>query len=116
MINHTFHNMTKPKKTSNFFGRHDGQCYGITTLGERGQVVIPNELRRELKLETGDKLLVFSRFGKITALIKASEMENFLGTIFKHFGQAAIPKRYQKKFDSPKLSKVKNSLINKQEK
>lgn len=33
--------------------------YGAVTLGERGQVVIPAETRKEFGLKPGDKLLVF---------------------------------------------------------
>ncbi len=33
--------------------------YGSVTVGERGQVVIPVEARREFRLEQGAKLLVF---------------------------------------------------------
>jgi AbrB family looped-hinge helix DNA binding protein len=31
-----------------------GKVYGSVTIGERGQLVIPAELRKELKLKTGD--------------------------------------------------------------
>lgn len=33
---------------------------GATTVGERGQVVIPAEARKALGINSGDKLLVFS--------------------------------------------------------
>lgn len=33
--------------------------HGATTVGERGQVVIPAAARRELGIQPGDKLLVF---------------------------------------------------------
>ena len=33
--------------------------YGAITVGERGQVVIPAEARKELGIGPGDKLLVF---------------------------------------------------------
>jgi AbrB family looped-hinge helix DNA binding protein len=33
--------------------------YGSTTVGERGQVVIPSEARRDLGIAHADKLLVF---------------------------------------------------------
>jgi AbrB family looped-hinge helix DNA binding protein len=33
--------------------------YGSVTVGERGQVVIPAEARKESGFEAGDKLLVF---------------------------------------------------------
>jgi AbrB family looped-hinge helix DNA binding protein len=36
-----------------------GECYGTTTVSERGQIVIPAEARRELGIECGTKLLVF---------------------------------------------------------
>jgi len=32
--------------------------YGSVTLGERGQIVLPSKLRRELGLTAGDKILV----------------------------------------------------------
>jgi len=34
--------------------------FGTVTVGERGQVVIPAEARRQFGVESGDKLLVFS--------------------------------------------------------
>ncbi|MCL5070100.1 MAG: AbrB/MazE/SpoVT family DNA-binding domain-containing protein [Actinobacteria bacterium] len=36
----------------------DSKFYGTTTVGEKGQVVLPAELRRELKIKAGDKLAV----------------------------------------------------------
>ena len=45
-----------------------GRCYGSTTVGERGQVVIPIEARKELGLEPGAKLVVFAT-GKHRGLI-----------------------------------------------
>jgi len=35
------------------------QCYGTTKIGPKGQVVIPAELRKELKIKTGDQFIVF---------------------------------------------------------
>ncbi len=40
-----------------------GKCFGSTTVGPRGQLVIPVEARKELGLDVGTKLLVFSHFG-----------------------------------------------------
>ena len=34
--------------------------YGATTIGERGQVVIPAEARKDLNLEHSTKVMVFS--------------------------------------------------------
>lgn len=36
----------------------DDCFYGSTTVGERGQIVIPAEAREELGIRPGDKLLV----------------------------------------------------------
>ncbi len=35
------------------------RLYGATTMGERGQIVIPAEARRDLKMSPSSKLLVF---------------------------------------------------------
>lgn len=40
------------------FSDKDKKLYGTTTVGEKGQVVLPAELRRDLKIEAGDKLAV----------------------------------------------------------
>jgi len=34
------------------------KCYGAATVGERGQVALPAELREKLKIKAGEKLLV----------------------------------------------------------
>lgn len=34
------------------------KCYGAATVGERGQVSLPAELREKLKIKPGEKLLV----------------------------------------------------------
>lgn len=39
---------------------HCRYIVGTTTLGERGQVVIPKELRRALKLKSGHKFIVMN--------------------------------------------------------
>jgi AbrB family looped-hinge helix DNA binding protein len=45
--------------------------FNITTLGERGQVVIPKEARDALQLSAGDKLVVLpSRRGNGVLLMK----------------------------------------------
>ncbi|MBW2975522.1 AbrB/MazE/SpoVT family DNA-binding domain-containing protein [Candidatus Woesearchaeota archaeon] len=35
--------------------------YGIATISEKGQIAIPVNIRRELELETGDKLMIIKR-------------------------------------------------------
>ncbi len=42
-----------------------GSIGGTTVLGERGQLVIPKEMRDHLKLKAGDSFLVIEHFGKV---------------------------------------------------
>lgn len=58
---------------------------GTTTIGERGQVVIPAEIRKQMNLETGDKLLVFNKFDQMICLIKAGSLDEFFDKIATHF-------------------------------
>lgn len=49
---------------------------GSVTVGERGQVVIPAEVRAEMGIVAGDRLLVFSGLeGSMVALSKLSSLE-----------------------------------------
>jgi len=52
--------------------------YGQITITDKGQLAIPIELRRELDLKSGDKLLVIKRDDcQGLNLIKASEIDSF---------------------------------------
>lgn len=59
-------------------GEQPGQYFGTTTVGERGQIVIPKAARELFDLKPGDKVLVLGhkeRGG--LALVKADLMERF---------------------------------------
>lgn len=58
---------------------------GTTTVGERGQVVIPAEIRKQMNLKTGDKLLVFNKFNQMVCLIKADSLDGFFDKVAAHF-------------------------------
>ncbi|MDD5341438.1 MAG: AbrB/MazE/SpoVT family DNA-binding domain-containing protein [Patescibacteria group bacterium] len=60
------------------------KSYGVTTVGERGQIVIPSEIRKKLDLKKGDKFLVFSREGSMIAMIKPEKFDKILNNIIKH--------------------------------
>lgn len=54
-------------------------CYGSVTVGERGQIVIPAEARAAMKIEPGDKLLVFSGpGGRMMKLMPADKVAEFV--------------------------------------
>jgi len=56
-----------------------GRCFGTAVLGPRGQLVIPMEARKEIGIDTGDKLLVFGHFGgRGLIFIKAEAAEELL--------------------------------------
>jgi len=49
--------------------------YGTTTVGERGQIVIPAEARKVLNINPGDKLLVVKHpAGQALAIFKVGVM------------------------------------------
>lgn len=55
-----------------------GRVYGAATVGERGQVALPAEARRELGIDPGDKLMVFgNKLNGSVVLIKADVFEGF---------------------------------------
>ncbi|MFQ6131893.1 MAG: AbrB/MazE/SpoVT family DNA-binding domain-containing protein [Armatimonadota bacterium] len=47
--------------------------FGSATVGERGQMVIPAEARKELEIGQGEKMIIFGR-GKGRLLIVKAEM------------------------------------------
>jgi AbrB family looped-hinge helix DNA binding protein len=51
--------------------------YGLATLGEKGQVVIPADMRSTMGFKKGDKLLVFTTGHNMVSLGKLSEIEEF---------------------------------------
>lgn len=53
------------------------QFYGTTTLGEKGQVVIPAQARKSMGIKKGDKLLVFGMGCDMLAFCKLSKVEQF---------------------------------------
>ena len=64
--------------------RRREMVYGTTTIGEKGQVVIPAEARKALKLVPGEKLLVFGMGREMLALAKLSNLERFAAHLASH--------------------------------
>jgi AbrB family looped-hinge helix DNA binding protein len=57
--------------------------YGAVAVGERGQIVIPMEARKEYRIKPGDKLLAFGIHGKGLMFLKSDEMRQFAEKILK---------------------------------
>jgi len=66
------------------------KLYGTTTLGSRGQLVIPAEARKDLKLSPGDQLLVMGKFGKVLGLIKSDQLGDLVETIMKNLAGSGL--------------------------
>jgi len=59
-----------------------GKCFGSTVVGPRGQLVIPVEARKELGIDVGAKLLVFSHFQRRGLIfVKVEAVEELLNTM-----------------------------------
>ncbi len=61
----------------------DKDFYGATTIGEKGQVVIPAEAREAMGLNKGDKLLVFGTGNDMITFTKLSNLEKFATNLSK---------------------------------
>ena len=55
------------------------KAYGTATLGERGQIVIPAGLRRDLNIKSGDQLMVFAKLDKrVISIMPEKDFSKFL--------------------------------------
>ena len=54
------------------------EVLGSTVVGERGQVVIPAEVRKMLRVKPGDRLIVVVYPGRKIGLIPAANFNKFL--------------------------------------
>ncbi|MEH7479869.1 AbrB/MazE/SpoVT family DNA-binding domain-containing protein [Neobacillus drentensis] len=59
-----------------------GKNFGTTSMGERGQVVIPSEAREELGIKSGEKFVVFGDARKGTVILVKSEIMNKFANFF----------------------------------
>lgn len=64
-------------------GTEDKSFYGTTTIGEKGQVVVPAEARKIMKVKKGEKLLVFGMGKDMIILSKLSNLEKFVSHMSK---------------------------------
>lgn len=94
---------TKQKFNKDLWEKHkkfqDTQFYGITTMGERGQVVIPADARKELDLQPGEKLIVLGKFGKILAVMKANNLNEIMNEIMKRMEGSGVEKEIKSQME-----------------
>ncbi len=66
------------------------QIYGTVKVGDRGQIVIPSEARKDFNIKPGDLLLVIAGRNKHgLAMVKADAMREFASKIMKGLEQTA---------------------------
>jgi len=71
-----------------------GKFFGSTTVGKKGQVVIPMETRKAMSWEEGDKLLVFGLENGMVVITKLDQVQEFA----EHLKQKMkVVKQYIKK-------------------
>lgn len=62
----------------------DENFYGSATVGERGQVVIPAEARKQLDINPGDKVLVLKHpHAQVIALFKIGAMSEMFAAMLE---------------------------------
>lgn len=62
--------------------------YGVVTVAERGQIVIPKEARNHFNIKPGDKLLVTGDLARGLGIVKAEKMKEFAQKIMGAIGGA----------------------------
>jgi AbrB family looped-hinge helix DNA binding protein len=72
------------------------KMYGTTSLGARGQLVIPAEARKDLKLKPGDKLVVMGKMGKALGLMKVDAMQEMITMIMNEIGKENVKGDFKK--------------------
>ncbi len=69
---------------------HAGQVefVDMVTLGERGQIVIPQAMREQLELKAGDKLMVFLKHGQVIGLVPQEACRQWVDYLTSKLSQA----------------------------
>ncbi|EKD29393.1 MAG: Transcriptional regulator [uncultured bacterium (gcode 4)] len=63
------------------------RMFGSVTVGTKGQVVIPKEVREVLDISPGDTLVVVTKHNKAIGMVKTDDMEAFMEYIQKEMGK-----------------------------
>ena len=81
------------------------KIFGSTTVGPRGQVVIPVNARKEMGIDTGTTLLVFKALhGQGLVLLKVDAIEQMMSMVSQHLTEF---EKLVKGYKSPKAASGK---------
>ena len=60
-------------------GFFKGKVYGTALVGERGQLVIPADLRKDLNIKAGERLMIFAKIDrKMISIMREKDFSDFL--------------------------------------
>lgn len=65
----------------------NGKSLGMVKVGEKGQIVIPKDMRELFNIKAGDTLLVLADINQGIAIVKPDDYINFANEIFKVTGK-----------------------------
>ncbi len=54
------------------------KMHGSVTVGTKGQIVIPKDIRDMLEITEGDTLMTMTKYGKFVGFIKTEDMQDFI--------------------------------------
>ena len=84
---------------------HNPKVFGSTTVGPRGQVVIPVNARKEMGIDVGTTLLVFKAFhGQGLVLLKVDAIEQMMSMVSQQLTEF---EELVKDYKSPKAASGK---------
>lgn len=61
--------------------------FGVATVGERGQIVIPSEARKSANILPGDKVIVVGHPPNGLMILKMEAMKDFLSSLNEDFAK-----------------------------
>jgi AbrB family looped-hinge helix DNA binding protein len=62
-------------------------CFGSTVLGERGQIVIPAEVRKKSGLKKGERFIVFSDADHLIFLLRGNSLKEIISRLSKKLNE-----------------------------
>lgn len=79
MLNHIFH-------TGDIMKHWEDNFFGSSTIGERGQIVIPQDARSKMSIKAGDKFIFFGHENMLH-MVKADHFEQFIDKFTSKLGE-----------------------------
>ena len=66
------------------------EAIGTATVGERGQVVIPSPIRKQMKLKEGDRMVVFVHPAGPLFMLPVKYLQGFMAGFVKRLGSIKL--------------------------